>query len=345
MHLATFIHISDLHFGLSDPDSFDARVPLWVKFPYLDGLLGHSYRSLLNLEVFFAQLQREEQAQLIVTGDLTTVGNEEEFKTADEFLGAILRPPKGNYIGLQQGPWRSMAIPGNHDHWPGYPVIFGRPTAALKRNFPKLPSCHNPPIRLSSGHDLRFLRIDTDANVWEWGSNRFFARGAFTLHLKELASKLSVPGRKEIRVLCLHHSRANTRFRLGIDHASRSELDDFLVDHDVAVLLCGHMHDPPLLESFPVTHLTRSVEVLEARCGTTAQQSPTAGEWRRKLGYRPSMPNHWPNSLIVHRLKTLNNEVLWTSEIYFEGPHGFRKPQSPPFTGNSQKTVKVWPRP
>jgi 3',5'-cyclic AMP phosphodiesterase CpdA len=346
MPLATFVHISDLHFGHVDPTSFDARAPrLWAKHSGFDGLLGHSHNSLRRVEKFFAQIQRAEDAQLIVTGDLTTVGHPDQFTTATLFLGNILRPPKGNYVGLRVPGWKSKAVPGNHDHWPGHAGIWGRPTSGLSATFPVMPYVNDPPLHLSSGHELRFMGIDTDADVSSYGKDRFLARGAFTSQLTRLAGMLGIPTPNEIRVLCLHHSQELRSIELEMDALSRDSLHDFIVTHDIAVLLCGHVHTPPLVKSFPATHLMRTVNFLEARCGTTTQISTLPHNWRTILGRRPRRLNRMPNSLLVHRLFSEGAEIYWHTEVYMEKPQGFSIPTSLPPGILIDNPVKVWPRP
>src|SRR3954451_10766506 len=73
--LATFMHISDLHFGTLNLSSLNAANAWWMRFPILDGFLGHSERALVRLDQRFAELKKTEQAQLIITGDLTTIAN------------------------------------------------------------------------------------------------------------------------------------------------------------------------------------------------------------------------------------------------------------------------------
>lgn len=345
MRLATFVHISDLHFGDIDQVSFDARAPgLWAKHSAFDGLLGHSYNSLQRVEQFFTQMQKAEDAELIVTGDITTVGHTDQFDSAISFLEDILRPPKGNYLGLRVRNWRSKAVPGNHDHWPGHAGIWGNPTSGLFIAFPVMPYIATP-IRLPTGHELRFICLDTDADVSPYGTNRFLARGAFTSHLSHLASNLGIPSSKEIRVLCLHHSQELRGTALEIDSFSRDSLNDFIVAHDIAVLLCGHVHTPPLVKSFNATHLMRTVEYLEARCGTSTQTSTLPHSWRTILGRRPKRPKQMPNSLLVHRLILEGAEIYWDTEVYMERPQGFYKPLSLPTGVLVNNHVKVWPRP
>lgn len=345
MHLATFLHISDLHFGLIEPGSFDARAPqIWAKLPWLEGLLGHRHRSLVRLRDFFFEMRRgESDTRLIVTGDLTTMGNSEEFDTADEFLKASLWPPRGNDVGLHIPQWKCLAIPGNHDHWPGWATTFGPETSAFRKHFPGFPIVRLP-IPLVGGHSVRFLLIDTDFDVWCVGWNRFLARGSFTSQLTDLARKLGKESRpeKEIRVLCLHHSRAHVGRTLRMEDASRDALNDFIVNEDIAVLLCGHIHTP-LVKSFRASHEGRSVHYLEARCGTTTL-SDIPYRWRTIRGHRPRRPKDRPNSLLVHRLFERNGEVWWQTEVYLELSGGFSKGAKLPKSVLACPSFRVWPR-
>jgi hypothetical protein len=65
--LATIVHISDLHFGPVDPGTMDAVIPrLWQRFPWFDGLLGHSYFAATKLDRFYGSLAQE-AALLVMT--------------------------------------------------------------------------------------------------------------------------------------------------------------------------------------------------------------------------------------------------------------------------------------
>lgn len=348
MHLATFVHVSDLHFGHLDPVSLNAKAPgLWAKHSGFDGLLGHSYDSLRKLEKFFRKMRRTEKARLIVTGDLTTVGHPDQFAMATAFLGGVLRFSRGRAIGLRATDWTKRGVPGNHDHWPGHAGIWGGPTAGLAATFPTMPYVNDPPLSLPSGHKLRFMGIDTDADVYTKGTDRFLARGSFTSQLSSLAAMLNIPTANEIRVLCLHHSQEKRGVELEMNALSRDALNDFIVDHDIAVLLCGHIHTPALVKSFTATHLSlgTSADFLEARCGTTTQTSTLPYTWRTILGRRPRRVNRRPNSLLVHRLVLEGTDVCWHTEYYEEKPGDFIVPAPVPPGILINDRVKVWPRP
>jgi Icc-related predicted phosphoesterase len=276
---------------------------------------------LVRLEQLFSKLRAEENAVLVITGDLTTVGNSDEYATARDYLGNVLKPPKGNYLGLKYAQWNELCIPGNHDHWPGAPVIIGPINGDLSKTFGSLPQ--QAVITLPSGYKLRFLRIDSDADISPYGSNRIMARGSFKSQLEKLGSMLGVPETNEIRVLLLHHSYIATGKILVINTASKAALHDFILEHDVCALLCGHVHQPPLVEVRTVSRLKQTTHFLDGRCGTTSQRSTVPYEWTTVLGKRPAEEDHWPNSLLVHRLSQEGGDLSWGTEIYLERSDGF----------------------
>lgn len=342
MKLATILHISDLHFGDIDTTTGNAVEPKLIGIHKLiDGLLGHDIHSLRRVSQFWLRLREKEKVPtyLVVTGDLTTVGKFDQYAAAETYLSGQLDltkyVPHLGPIGLSVADWRERGIPGNHDHYPGSfqppNFMFGRAEKDMRKKFlndyPRVSS-----VTLSSGHVLKFLLINTDADVWRVGKNRLWARGAFTSQLDKLDKRPELAKRlgpddsdNEIRILCLHHSPAHTEWELGIDDQSREALDDFIVKHDVAVLLSGHKHTPPLIQTFPVKHLKITREYLEARCGSTTQQSTLGFSTRTFIGRRPERPDQMPNSLLVHRLYLEGDKVYWTSNYYFEIPTGFKE--------------------
>jgi Calcineurin-like phosphoesterase len=338
MSLATFIQISDLHIGVVDPNTSNARTKAWMRCPHLDGLLGHSGMSLRHLADFMSEFKRKNpKAQLIVTGDLTTRGDQQEYETANEFLSNKLIPPRAPYVGLGVNNWTNRGIPGNHDHWPGinpqpptnFPML-GLPHLNLAQIFPGLPAI-DPTIQLSTGQSLQFLRIDTDVDVDPNNGDRFLARGLFVSHLADLDKKLAKPAPNEIRVLCLHHSRQyepKTRLFpiLEIDRASRIALDAFLSKHRISILLCGHIHRPPGLDVFRLTRgIIFSWDVLEVRCGTTTQFDLSLDPKPAFLTFSLFLKPHWPNTLVVHEVLQEGQKIIWRAELYLEDPEdGFQ---------------------
>jgi hypothetical protein len=324
-----------LHFGDIDPATGSAVQPTLVGISkVIDGLLGHDINSLKRISRFWLDVDKDLDVSkaLVVTGDLTTVGDFVQYVKADKYLNGQLDlrelVPNIGPLGLGVADWRKRGIPGNHDHYPGHfrptTLMFGSPPEQMKQGF----LLHYPDtstFQLKSGHTLKFLLIDTDADVWTTGINRFWARGRFHSQLEKLAKDLGLgtPAEREIRVLCLHHSPAHTKFELGIDERSRNALNDFIVQYNIAVLLTGHKHSPPIIGTFPAKHLNISRTYLEARCGSTSQQSTLSYSARTLTGGRPQRPNQLPNSLLVHRLYLEDDEVIWKSKYYFELSTGF----------------------
>jgi len=339
MRLATFLQISDLHFGDIDRQTGNAvqasKVGLHKVF---DGLLGHSLRSLIRVERFWQRLHDDEQAGLIVTGDLTTVGNIIQFRTATTYLedtldlSTVMLPPVPPPVGLKDTEWKDRTIPGNHDHWPGSckppNFMYGPPSTEMATDFlDGYPRVSQFP--LLGGYEVKFILIKTDGDVSPYlpSLDRLLAKGEFTSQLKELARdyNLGLPNENEIRVLCLHHSPAYRGRSLEIKSLSRDALNDFIVDYNIAVLLTGHVHVPPLIQTSPAQHLGIKRTYLEARCGTSSQQSTLRYTTTTPTGKRPQRPDRLPNSLLVHRLIKEGTEIFWHTECYFEMPTGFKE--------------------
>jgi hypothetical protein len=312
------------------------------------------------LEPFFDDLRSKEKAELIVTGDLTSAGKPQQFAMADQYLGKTYQPPVGRDAGLQidtnGGRWKNLAIPGNHDHWPGRGLLpmFGPPSPDLAVHFPTkaLPfsRLRQTSLQLSTGKKikLRFFGINTDAEIPPTSMERFFARGSFRDHLRSWAKNLGPPDSDEIRVLLLHHSYLHPDFVLGINDRSYEALDEFLLKMDIPVILTGHTHVPLVkIKSIKDPSKSKSLFFLEARCGTTSQRDNLPyRSWRKLFGGRPR-PKVTDNTLLVHRLEERNGQIWWVAET---------RQLLPDTTGQSSQAydflpsgpreeIKVWPRP
>jgi hypothetical protein len=320
--LLTLLHVSDIHLGELDPATGDAQssaplAQLLANFTWFDGLLGHHARALQDLEAFYAGLVAAGEApRLIVSGDLTRFGGGPEFDRADDYLVSRLdlNPPHGNYVGLRYPTWRDTAIPGNHDHWPGAPRIWGGPTTALGSYFPaaNLPFVRKLPA-LANGRVVQLIGIDTDHDVSPLRLKRLRAVGSFQNQLAAAAPLLGAKQPQEIRVLLMHHSYNHRGWTLGIDRGSRAALDQFLAAHQIQVLLTGHTH-LPLIQRF-VPQVERAQTVLECRCGTSTQHDQVSYQWRTLFGAFPT--RRWPaNTLLVHRLHDENGTTWWSVETF-----------------------------
>lgn len=317
-HLLTILQISDLHIGAIDPTTGDAltsaaAVQLFANFTWFDGVLGHNGRALQDLKVFHKKLvENGEDPLVIVTGDVTRVGDGVEFDTANDFLSSQidLNPPQGNYVGLHCSKWLDTAIPGNHDHWPGKPVVFGGPHSTFARYFPpsKFPYVCN--ITLSNGRILQLIGINTDADVNPNGLKRLRAVGSFQTQLAAVAPRLGKKTNAEIRVLLIHHSWHKRGLILLIDRGTRGALVQFFQTHGIQLVLTGHTHQTRH-QGFTIS----TNMLLECRCGTTTQHDQVPFLWRTLLGSFPK--RSWPeNTLLVHRLYDEGFSTRWYVETF-----------------------------
>ncbi|HEX6101206.1 MAG TPA: metallophosphoesterase [Thermoanaerobaculia bacterium] len=329
--LATFVQVSDLHFGIPDQTSNSAPIrSTWEMCAWFDGLLGHDFLALRHLEAFFDRLQEDEEARLIVTGDVTRSGNDGEFDVADAFLRDTHTFPNGSAVGLHDSGWTELAVPGNHDHWPGNGGIFGGPSPAVLDPFLAHGSVITIP--LSRGYSITFLKIDSDADVLNVGWDRLWARGSFESQVTSLDAHLStIPlGEKEVRVLLLHHSMSRRGFSLTANPGSRTAVARLLSRHGIALVLNGHTH-VPLCSALTTKIAGVTHEALEVTCGTTTQQWIAPPDWKRELDRNER------NWLMVHRFVVTDQGSEWEITPAEEMPIGFEE------RVNQRKTVRFYP--
>jgi hypothetical protein len=194
----------------------------------------------------------------------------------------------------------------------------------LKHCFPNLPFTYSLPAFDETGHFLRFLGIDTDADLGPFG--RLLARGDFGSQLHILDSMLPPPESTEIRVLLLHHSRMFGEplwnSQLSMFDAARRALDEFLVRHNIKVILCGHTHFARVEEFRAEQSNGQTLDVLECCCGTTTQRDYVPPTWRTFWRKWPVW-RFSPNSLLVHRLIEEDGMINWRTEQYVRKSGGF----------------------
>lgn len=314
--LATFIHISDTHLGDLDSRTGDASLgedvrERWLKDRHFYGFLGHSCVALRQFAALFTRLRETEGAQLVHSGDLTRWGGASQFSLAKKYFRARIETPSGP-VGLDDPAALDLAIPGNHDHWPGNGWVLGRSGPALRRFFRPLPLAPRR-VPLTGGRSILFAGIDTDADVWPWSPSRALARGAFLSQIRSLARALPSRRPDEIRVLLLHHSPAFRGVNLGIQRRSRVALDRLVARHGFRVLLTGHIHTPAAR--------VRG-DILEARCGTTLLRDHLPADWLASGG-GPVKPLP-QNSLLVHRLFEIPGGSLeWRATLHLRTEAGF----------------------
>lgn len=340
--LITLLQISDLHFVAMDPATGNpirspAATRLWSNTAAFDGILGHHRRAMQHLHAFYKKLVHAgEEPRLLITGDLTSYGNGDQFDCVNDFLGTQvdLNPPKQNYVGLHVNDWLSSAIPGNHDRFPGTPWMFGGPTDAFATYFPTLPFVCEA-IDLGGERKLIIAGIDSDADVGSWGRKRLLGRGSFRTQLAELQRMMEPPSDNEVRVLLVHDSYDHHGRILKMDSVSRNALGDFMGSENFKIMLTGHMHIP-LIKEF-ASSPAADFPVLEARCGTTTQLDTIPLDWRTVFHTRPTRKLK-KNTLIVHRIIDSGESLAWHSTGYVRKRMGFS-----PIGKPADHAMVVWP--
>lgn len=346
------LHVSDLHVGdlpaTRVPMALNAPTSRWLRnFPILEGQLGHHARALEGLHEFHEDLVKDGVPfDLVVSGDLTANGAVAQFDLAGAYLGA--GPTPFGYW-LDHPDWVNLSVTGNHDNWPGSNRVVGRRTGGASNHLPG-PWPREMVRRLPGGRWIRYILLDTDAQVAPYGRNRVLGRGAFDQQLIQLENLPRIePG--EIRVVVMHHSILgpetagphptvpapfkyapvpNGRIRrLEIDHPSARLIRQFIVDHTISVVLTGHMHEPQL-SLLATTNGRHNGCFLEARCGTTTQRDRYPYRDARNMQQIRTLP---PNTLVMHEIVEENGQFRWTAELYWLDRQGRFVTQVPHIPG------------
>lgn len=325
--LETFLQISDLHIGDFDAAGSAVVHARWASCRAFEGLLGHHYQGLRALHNFYQQLRHTEDAKLVVVGDLTSCGSLSQFRDAAQYLTGQLNTG-GVRLGLRAPNWATAAVPGNHDHWPGQNFSLGSATAGLGETFPQVPTVKTL-SRLSSGHFVTFLQVDTDADVSPIGALRLLAIGDFQNELARLDGVLQDPLPHEVRVLVLHHSRCHgattLKFprKLRIRKRSWDALSQFITKHRIQILMTGHIHVDHLQPDALPDADGNPHSFLECRSGPAAVRDDIPSNWRTLKGLFPNWRPR-PNGVIVHRIVEKDDgAIVWRAEVFRKVPGGF----------------------
>lgn len=328
--LATLLHISDLHIGSLDPNTGDAAISQAVQFgldnfPIFDGLLGHHATGLRALAEFVEDLRAsDEKFQILVTGDLSRNGDAHELALARRFFESEIDilPPNGDYVGLHAA-GKVIAIPGNHDHWAGISVPIGATPSNFYHYFIRsMPAIRSLPLG-NQGHELSLIELDSDADVRPNSIQRTYARGSFGSQLQLLDAMLEPRKVREVRALLIHHARTWTGFSLAMSHATKHALDNFLQQHEIAVILCGHTHKAAVRR-----HYAGARECWECGAGSTTQFDAVPRKWRVRLR-KPDSVNLEPNALMLHRIFDTDGRLDWVTTTYHRSAMGFASTHPP----------------
>lgn len=328
------MHITDLHIGRLLGDGGSA-LPRWLgRLPFMSGLLGHDRGAARDLERFLLDRREREEAELvIVSGDLTATGDVAQFDLARSFLGSAPPDPVLRAtLGIVD--WFDTGVSGNHDRWPGFFPPLGGPTPGLAATFPRtFPFVTTRP--LADGLKITFIMIDSDADVGPVSYDRVFARGRFEGQMRKLGSLLPPRAEGEVRVMVIHHAIADASVPpspgaadfprrgpvsswrpLEMDGASLLALEHALVDHEVHVVLTGHLHVPRLSELSATNDRSRAT-VFEARSGTTTQRDAYPARFLARLPSKILLDPLPPNTLVMHSLLRRHGALVWKAEVFW----------------------------
>lgn len=215
------VHISDLHFPTSIPFfSLKGKSIIGYANYYLRRRKKH---NLTLIETLISHIRNMDYDALIISGDITNVSVEEEFRAAKSWLAPILDE-------------RTFMIPGNHDRYKKESIV----PEPLFENF------FSPFIGESLSNDcyLRMKKISGQTLIG-WDSNQPLpvakAHGFIDLKIIEQTKQKVKPG----YILVCHHPIWNPGFYLesnGHKMVNRSEVAESLKTNPPSIYFHGHSH-------------------------------------------------------------------------------------------------------
>lgn len=261
------VHISDLH--VIDRRSIDAaavrgwvrrlrgiptRIPDWVANWISDGTAPHDPLAVPLFVEFLQALTTDDvwskrKTWLVDTGDLTTLGDDKSFNLGRSYVEEFLQvcPAFGSTYG-------------NHDAWPGKLPLFAASAAitgqtkVLLANHFAVASPHHPlstPVPHGAGQ-VQLYFADSVIHNWWWNT---WALGQVSTSqldaLRNLVDEHFVPGRRDFRILAIHHPvhypppRPNHQMSLRNDKKVAEVLDTTSPAGAyplVHLVLSGHTH-------------------------------------------------------------------------------------------------------
>ena len=175
MDQLAFIQISDLHFG----DKIGNN-----EFGSISGFRSHDYQLCRGLaeatEDVRSQLDlKDERLGILISGDVTATGSDQEFLVAHSFIMCRWRlrlTPPNEWAGLDTGERDLVSIPGNHDHWNGRKIMSGAYNSRIiGKHFHRTPS-RKIWESTEGGLELELFCLDSNSGMeGKWSNQR--ARG------------------------------------------------------------------------------------------------------------------------------------------------------------------------
>ena len=304
-------HLSDIHVG-------DGPLPSPFKtfnFGYLEGYNPHDHRLLWPLENAlesarsFVGLDKSEPINVVISGDLTKSGVDNDYATVFALLHHRWQWKFGHiqrWLGFGWPRERTFTVPGNHDHWRHERRPIAHARGMSPDFFEPTPWKH---VIESTGGGLRLelFGIDSNSGLEQPGKpekRNLFARGAMSEEeyrkLEEMLAG-SPAQRTEpdvVRALVCHHSfKGNTKLPFPLVDQSRAEICTLAQRYDIAAVLTGHTHDFGT-RSWPLDPAASGPSSLkELRCATTLQATRVKpglqGFWLHRIARLPGSSSEW----------------------------------------------------
>jgi 3',5'-cyclic AMP phosphodiesterase CpdA len=266
-------HLSDLHVGAFCGSTGVTRNP-FVRHHHLE--IAKGLTRSLDVLARKAVARPGCTFKVLVSGDLTATGAEQEFANAQMFLGSNWLTCFGrpSTAGLSLSHQVAHTVPGNHDHWGGltgvanaggaWPRGYGLPSPAQFRITPWRETWTSPDGSL----ELDLFGADTSSGIT--GRN-VRALGKLSQSESDKLEELlddSGPGpgvAKRVRALMVHHSPSHAGLSNVLDPTSASRLVDLCQKHGVSAILCGDVH------TFKTAALSGNPPLYELRSPTSMQ--------------------------------------------------------------------------
>ena len=300
------IHISDLHLSEHLLRGADKHYKLPHRY-------GHSVKAFLALDDF---LRNSDWDLLIITGDISRIGNPESFEIARNWLENEITIGAAK-VGLnlsKNDDKQYVIIPGNHDRFNGL----------LKQS--SLDNYHHEFPAIQIGGVKSFYKNDIRVNVHLYDSTTESGGFAFG----QIEEKALVPrtcSQDQINIAALHHHFIQPPKHLReptTELLNSADVAAYLLNTGFDCIMFGHTHKGYIGSS--------SVEVLS---GILNDKRTISRFWRRKIPkfFLRKLDN---DCLVSYKRESAQNGQLPTLDSYFnflflrkkgyqvEGPKSFK---------------------
>jgi 3',5'-cyclic AMP phosphodiesterase CpdA len=300
MSVIGIIHFSDLHFGKSAANESFTPLPLLRRRNPHSFTLARGLSQVVGNVAAQMELPVDATPYLIMSGDLTATGHQEEFVVGHTFLRSQWRvrrdPPE--LVGFDVRPGqecRLVTVPGNHDHWDGRTLWFD----------PRQRPAHFRPTPWKRVWEAGDLILE----VYGLDSSAGLSPGRYSFQQLGMLSRLEVSnlidllkqamplpvGKHRARALVVHHTLDG-----GYYDISPTALRRLAEKYKISAILTGHTHT---FFTQPMTPLPgRSRTVWELRSASTLQA--------------PEARTNPVPGFLAHQLKVENSQLVWRTWRY-----------------------------